>query len=84
MFELLLVWLVLTVQLDEAATIKNSQIANELSLPPVKLHCSSKCTLEGGGAEVMGCTRFIFICKHRDIRVLHTLTMAMAQTAVFN
>eukprot|EP00731_Ephydatia_muelleri_P032030 Em0023g537a len=26
--------------LDEAATIKNSQIANELSLPPVKLHCS--------------------------------------------
>jgi nitrogen fixation NifU-like protein len=26
--------------LDEAGTIKNSQIAEELSLPPVKIHCS--------------------------------------------
>ena len=26
--------------LDEAATIKNSDIAKELSLPPVKIHCS--------------------------------------------
>src|SRR5881296_3544357 len=26
--------------LDEAAQIKNSQIAEELSLPPVKIHCS--------------------------------------------
>jgi nitrogen fixation NifU-like protein len=26
--------------LDEAATIKNSAIAEELSLPPVKIHCS--------------------------------------------
>ena len=25
---------------DEAETIKNSQIAEELSLPPVKIHCS--------------------------------------------
>jgi len=25
---------------DEASTIKNSQIAEELSLPPVKIHCS--------------------------------------------
>src|SRR5690606_5207736 len=25
---------------DEAAAIKNSQIAEELSLPPVKIHCS--------------------------------------------
>lgn len=25
---------------DEAATIKNSQIAEELNLPPVKIHCS--------------------------------------------
>jgi len=25
--------------IDEAATIKNSQIAEELSLPPVKIHC---------------------------------------------
>ena len=26
--------------LDEAATIKNTQIAEQLSLPPVKIHCS--------------------------------------------
>ena len=26
--------------LDEAATIKNSDIAKELALPPVKIHCS--------------------------------------------
>jgi nitrogen fixation NifU-like protein len=26
--------------LDEAATIKNTEIANELALPPVKIHCS--------------------------------------------
>jgi len=26
--------------LDEAASIKNTQIAQELSLPPVKIHCS--------------------------------------------
>jgi len=26
--------------LDQAATIKNTQIAQELSLPPVKIHCS--------------------------------------------
>ena len=26
--------------LDEAATIMNSQIAEELALPPVKIHCS--------------------------------------------
>ncbi len=26
--------------LDEAAAIKNSQIADELALPPVKIHCS--------------------------------------------
>jgi nitrogen fixation NifU-like protein len=26
--------------LDEAGTIKNSQIAEELALPPVKIHCS--------------------------------------------
>jgi nitrogen fixation NifU-like protein len=26
--------------LDEAATIRNSEIAEELALPPVKIHCS--------------------------------------------
>ena len=28
--------------LDEASKIKNTEIAKELCLPPVKLHCSSK------------------------------------------
>ena len=27
-------------RLDEAASIRNTQIAEELSLPPVKIHCS--------------------------------------------
>ena len=27
-------------KLDEAAALKNSQIAEELALPPVKIHCS--------------------------------------------
>lgn len=31
--------------LEEAAKIKNTIIAKELSLPPVKLHCSSKYTI---------------------------------------
>ena len=26
--------------LDQAASIKNSEIAEELALPPVKIHCS--------------------------------------------
>lgn len=30
-------------QVDEALKIKNTDIAKELSLPPVKLHCSSTC-----------------------------------------
>ena len=29
-------------QMDEALKIKNTDIAKELSLPPVKLHCSSR------------------------------------------
>lgn len=28
--------------IEHASSIKNQQIAQELSLPPVKLHCSSK------------------------------------------
>lgn len=31
--------------LDEAVTIENTQIAKELCLPPVKLHCSSNAFL---------------------------------------
>lgn len=32
-------------QVGEASTIKNTDIAKELCLPPVKLHCSSKFSL---------------------------------------
>lgn len=32
--------------MDEAMKIKNTEIAKELSLPPVKLHCSSKLILK--------------------------------------
>jgi NifU-like protein involved in Fe-S cluster formation len=28
--------------LEDASAIKNTEVAKELSLPPVKLHCSSK------------------------------------------
>lgn len=31
--------------IDEAGKLKNTDIAKELSLPPVKLHCSSKFSL---------------------------------------
>lgn len=33
---------VFVVQVNDAKEIKNTEIAKELSLPPVKLHCSSK------------------------------------------
>lgn len=42
---LLLCFLLLFFQVDEALTIKNTDIAKELCLPPVKLHCSSKFSL---------------------------------------
>jgi hypothetical protein len=29
------------IQVEEASTLKNTDIAKELCLPPVKLHCSS-------------------------------------------
>lgn len=34
-----------TLQVDDALKIKNTDIAKELCLPPVKLHCSSKFTV---------------------------------------
>lgn len=34
-----------SLQVDEALKIRNTDIAKELSLPPVKLHCSSKFSL---------------------------------------
>lgn len=41
-----LVYLFSTQQIDEALRIKNTDIAKELCLPPVKLHCSSKFCVE--------------------------------------
>ena len=34
--------LIFSSKIDDATKIKNTEIAKELSLPPVKLHCSSK------------------------------------------
>lgn len=58
-----------TFQVDEALKIKNTDIAKELCLPPVKLHCSSKYGAElgelnswtagrafGGTAEAAACS----------------------------
>lgn len=40
-------------QVDEALMIKNTDIAKELSLPPVKLHCSSEfCSCSSRGLQV--------------------------------
>jgi nitrogen fixation NifU-like protein len=33
--------------IDEAMTIKNADIAKELRLPPVKIHCSCMCPRQG-------------------------------------
>ena len=41
-------------QVEEALTIKNTDIAKELCLPPVKLHCSSESTLWGQGGPGRG------------------------------
>jgi NifU-like protein involved in Fe-S cluster formation len=37
--------------LDEAGAVKNTTIAKELSLPPVKLHCSSTYPFCGDSTE---------------------------------
>jgi hypothetical protein len=44
--------------LEEASKIKNTEIAKELCLPPVKLHCSSECYFQvwptcNGTADVL-------------------------------
>lgn len=46
--------------LEEAGKIKNTEIAKELALPPVKLHCSSACR----PAFVIACCGLtdIFMC----------------------
>ena len=42
--------------LDEALTIRNTQIAEELALPPVKVHCSilAEDAIKRRGAELQG------------------------------
>ena len=41
-------------QVNEASEIRNTDIAKELSLPPVKLHCSSKCVLQSYNNRLRG------------------------------
>jgi nitrogen fixation NifU-like protein len=43
--------------IDEAMTIKNADIAKELRLPPVKIHCSCMCPRQGSNVIALS-----FIC----------------------
>lgn len=59
-------------RVEEALTIKNTDIARELCLPPVKLHCSSTCRLQhanrlglGAGSETGGVS-VIIVHVHLD------------------
>lgn len=47
-------------KVDEALSLKNTEIAKELSLPPVKLHCSSNC--------------WIIICNNKSLHKLKYLS----------
>src|SRR5947207_1333600 len=52
---------------DEAATIKNSMIAEELHLPPVKIHCTV--VAEGAirvGIRGGGCSGFSYVIEFED------------------
>lgn len=49
---------VMGLSLDEAGKIKNTEIAKELCLPPVKLHCSSEYTQSSRHIFVFGLTVF--------------------------
>ena len=51
--------------LEEAGAIKNSQIAEELELPPVKVHCSilAEDTIQTHGA---GCRGHFLLCGRRS------------------
>lgn len=60
-------WSLFHVQIDEALKIKNTEIAKELCLPPVKLHCSSKCQngclrLQTHWLHQKKCSDFIILC----------------------
>lgn len=52
---------VMGLSLDEAGKIKNTEIAKELCLPPVKLHCSSEYTNSPRCIFVLGLTVFFSV-----------------------
>lgn len=54
--------------IDEAGKLKNSDIAKELSLPPVKLHCSSmfECTRNAATECLMRIFFFVSIVLAED------------------
>lgn len=58
--------------IDEAGKLKNSDIAQELCLPPVKLHCSSKC------ASFLFIQRFDFITNF----IASVLLTVLAEDAI--
>lgn len=49
---------------DDAGSIKNTDIAKELSLPPVKLHCSSKYFARGCSSFTRAVTTIPNVCYH--------------------
>lgn len=54
--------------LDDVLTIKNSDIAKHLSLPPVKLHCSMLAGVsgrEGGETGAAGCDSTVWGCAQQ-------------------
>lgn len=71
--------------IDEAGKLKNSDIAKELSLPPVKLHCSSKfwsaigCGLTSSNAFCF--FFFVLQCWPKMPSKQHSLTTRSSRTA---
>lgn len=49
--------------LEEAGQIKNTEIAKELCLPPVKLHCSSKFDHQFIHSKIIGSLSFLVLAE---------------------
>ena len=56
------------VQIKDANEVKNQEIAKELSLPPVKLHCSSK--LGGCNQRIMKKIYLINLLYLRHLKIV--------------
>ena len=69
------------VQVDDAKDIKNTEIAKELSLPPVKLHCSSKLQITDYQQQIVHPSKlkhwslFSLITQTRNLSKIRQLTL---------